>query len=136
MLGLSTKIQAIAVSRPGIANDSSASAWNSEPPGASVRSTTHATDAAHERGQHGGADGEHDANCRTGARCASSNRPRRNSAATRAGTEAGVLGEGGVEQRRQRHEHEPPGHQDASDEREVARPQPSGKSVCYRALGL
>ena len=43
MLGLSTKIQAIAVSRPGIANESSASAWNSEPPGASVRSTTQAT---------------------------------------------------------------------------------------------
>ena len=43
MFGLSTKIQAIAVSRPGIANDSSASAWNSEPPGASVRSTTQAT---------------------------------------------------------------------------------------------
>ena len=43
MFGLSTKIQAIAVSRPGIANDSSASEWNSGPSGASVRSTTNAT---------------------------------------------------------------------------------------------
>src|SRR5205823_14127176 len=43
MFGLSTNIQAMAVSSPGIANDNSASAWNSAPPGASVRSTTQAT---------------------------------------------------------------------------------------------
>ena len=43
MLGESTKIQAIEVSRPGIAKESSASEWNSGPSGASVRSTTNAT---------------------------------------------------------------------------------------------
>ena len=43
ILGLSTKIHAIAVSSPGMANESSASEWNSGPSGASVRSTTNAT---------------------------------------------------------------------------------------------
>src|SRR6266850_1739461 len=43
ILGLSTRIHAIAVSRPGIANERSASAWNKPPRGASVRSTTQAT---------------------------------------------------------------------------------------------
>ena len=43
ILGLSTKIHAIAISRPGTANDSSARLWNSVRPGASVRSTAQAT---------------------------------------------------------------------------------------------
>jgi hypothetical protein len=45
MFGLKTKIQAMAISSPGIAKESSDSVWNSAPPGASVRSTTHATSA-------------------------------------------------------------------------------------------
>src|SRR4029079_2924942 len=45
MLGLKTKIQAIAISKPGTAHDRSESEWNRLPPGASVRSTTHATSA-------------------------------------------------------------------------------------------
>jgi hypothetical protein len=43
ILGLSTRIHAIAVSRPGIANESRARAWNKPPQGASVRSTDQAT---------------------------------------------------------------------------------------------
>ena len=43
MFGLNTKIQAIAISRPGIAKESSARLWNSAAPGASVRSTAHDT---------------------------------------------------------------------------------------------
>ena len=43
MLGDSVSIQAIVVSRPGIANDISASECHSSRPGASVRSTTQAT---------------------------------------------------------------------------------------------
>jgi len=43
MFGLNTKIQAIAINRPGTAKDKSARLWNSAAPGASVRSTAHAT---------------------------------------------------------------------------------------------
>src|SRR5215469_13947312 len=43
ILGLSTKIQAIAINRPGIAKESSARLWNSAAPGASVRSTAQET---------------------------------------------------------------------------------------------
>ena len=68
------------------------------------------------------------ANCRTAAGCASSNRPRRNSRARPGRAEAGVLGEGGVEQRRQRHEHQPAGDQHAGDEREVARTDQRGEA--------
>ena len=83
--------------------------WNSAPPGASVRSTTQATSAAHARSVVTAVpSGEDQRIAGTAAGCASSNRPRRNCRARAApGPEAGVLGEGVVEQRRERHEHEP-----------------------------
>ena len=45
ILGLNTKIQAMAISSPGTANDNSDSVWKSAAPGASVRSTAQATNA-------------------------------------------------------------------------------------------
>ena len=43
ILGLKTNIHAMAMSKPGMANDNSAKVWNRLAPGASVRSTVQAT---------------------------------------------------------------------------------------------